>query len=80
MLTVRVDPIFFLHHTQLDRLWHKWQQTNAISKVRWGGIAWDGSGGQARMDDLLNVSQLGPPIPAADVMSVSGDLLCYRYE
>lgn len=22
------DPVFWLHHTEVDRLWHKWQQTH----------------------------------------------------
>lgn len=27
------DPFFFLHHTNLDRLWWEWQQVNLTSRL-----------------------------------------------
>lgn len=27
------DPLFFLHHTNLDRLWWQWQQANLSSRL-----------------------------------------------
>ncbi|MCJ1241386.1 hypothetical protein MMC14_009391 [Varicellaria rhodocarpa] len=73
------DPIFFLHHSQLDRLWSRWQIEKKTSKVHWGGAAWDGSEREAGLSDLLRMGGLALDIPASNVLNIDSDELCYRY-
>lgn len=80
-LTRVTDPIFFLHHAQLDRLWWRWQQKFPHRRSKeYSGKHMYNSTGEARLDDLLLVGGLARDIPVSQVMSASGGLLCYRYE
>ncbi|KAK0620103.1 monooxygenase [Immersiella caudata] len=72
------DPLFFLHHTQVDRLWWLWQQQNPSKRtMEYNGMRFDGSA--ATLDDLLPVLGLGADLPVRDFMDVSTDNLCYKY-
>jgi tyrosinase len=31
------DPMFFLHHTYLDKLWHEWQSADPANRTYWIG-------------------------------------------
>lgn len=74
------DPLFFLHHTQLDRLWWLWQRRQPD-----GGLtAYDGHKERhtiemAGLDDVLHYEGLAPDIKVEDVMDIENELLCYRY-
>lgn len=53
------DPIFWLHHAEVDRLWHIWQQANSSAEPRLSGSdrimdPWGES-----YDDLLDTEDLG---------------------
>jgi tyrosinase len=37
MYTSPGDPIFYLHHGNLDRIWAKWQKQNTANKFAVGG-------------------------------------------
>ncbi|KAK0749115.1 hypothetical protein B0T18DRAFT_479243 [Schizothecium vesticola] len=67
------DPLFFLHHTQVDRLWWLWQQKNpSVRIMEYNGNfpTPDGSPGPAlSLNDKLPMGGL-----AAD-----GAKLCYKY-
>ncbi len=80
------DPIFFLHHAQVDRLWAQWQQTHP------GGANYNplGTGGQGHrlMDDMwpwdagasqttTAVSALLPSYPSTDTVRPA-DVLDHR--
>jgi tyrosinase len=83
------DPIFFLHHTQLDRIWAVWQahdqhNRNAIA----GGVIQDpdhfdahplGTGTPVTEDTILYMAGVGPDAKVHDVLSTIGDYLCYQY-
>ena len=61
-----IDPIFFLHHGQIDRLWTLWQKRDlAAREMAFGGPKTQGSA----------------PVNASleDVMSTHSELLCYEY-
>ena len=53
---------------------------DAAKKTLFGGTMWDGSGREARLDDVLRMSNLGAPVSVAEVMNTESDLLCYQYE
>ena len=74
-----IDPVFFLHHTQLDRLWWKWQSSHPKRKLDYAGIASHGSHKKASVDDLLLMGGLARDIAVSQVLDTNGDLLCYQY-
>lgn len=79
------DAIFFLHHTQIDRLWYHWQQENPDERtMEFGGIkTQDQKDGTvpppASLDDILVMLDLGDDIKVRDMMSTQQGLLCYKY-
>jgi hypothetical protein len=73
------DPIFFLHHTQLDRIWWRWQQIDPSHQMQYLGPAKHHSNETASLNDILLMGDLAPGIPVKEVMSTESDLLCYRY-
>ena len=75
------DPLFFLHHTQLDRLWWKWQQVDVKNRLRdySGRAVFNSTEGRAGLDDVLWFGDLGPSVKVSDIMDTRGGLLCYMY-
>jgi len=83
------DPVFFLHHGQLDRVWAAWQahdqrNRNAIA----GGVVQDpdhfdahplGTGTPVTKDTVLYMAGVGPDAKVKDVLSTTGGYLCYQY-
>ena len=74
------DPIFFLHHAQLDRLWWRWQQENLTIRLKdYSGKHMFNSTGEASLSDALMFAGFTEDKTVLDVMDTQGDLLCYRY-
>ncbi|KAI9711766.1 MAG: hypothetical protein M1820_001911 [Bogoriella megaspora] len=81
MLTAPYDPVFLLHHTQLDRLWWLWQTANT-SKRKWqyeGLAAHNETNSSASLEDFLPLGGLAPDVRVSDIIDTQGNLLCYRY-
>ncbi|KAH8826787.1 hypothetical protein DL96DRAFT_1709936 [Flagelloscypha sp. PMI_526] len=77
------DPLFFMHHTFIDKLWYDWQQvspstrTNAIA-----GCTTQGMGACAvatTLDYTMSMADITPDVTVGDVMDTQGDYLCYEY-
>ncbi|KAH8678672.1 hypothetical protein BGZ60DRAFT_525419 [Tricladium varicosporioides] len=74
------DPIFFLHHTMVDRVWWLWQQAdptnrlNDFSGTEFGGVT-------ATLDDVMPMLGLATDRKVRDFMStgVGASTLCYTY-
>lgn len=78
--TAPYDPLFFLHHTQLDRLWWLWQQRQPDNGVTaYGGHKQRHSLEMASLDDLIVMHGLAPDIKVNEFMDIQGDMLCYSY-
>ena len=77
---VSPDPVFFLHHTQLDRLWWLWQQAD-IQKRRteYLGKASRDSVHFASLEDSIPMGGLSTDIKVRDIMVTEMESLCYRY-
>jgi tyrosinase len=77
------DPLFFLHHANLDRIWYIWQKRhNIIYDI--GGPLWANGTGVTTFDTFLDMGVfLAPPIPARKVMDTLNrddtGILCYEY-
>jgi hypothetical protein len=78
-LLTQTDPVFFLHHAQIDRLWWLWQQDNPRRLVEYNGYADRNSSKKASINDLLPMLGLAPDLPVSTIISTTSGLLCYRY-
>ena len=79
-LTELIDPVFFLHHTQLDRLWWKWQQVDARIRVKeYSGKAAYTSRSEAGLEDPLPLGELAGDVRVKDMMDTESGRLCYKY-
>jgi tyrosinase len=89
------EPLFFLHHTQVDRLWWLWQQSNpSVRNAEYVGIRerTPGFGGRpllpgevapvdppATLEDVMPFMKLADDLPVSAVMTTQSDVLCYTY-
>ena len=79
-LIYTADPVFFLHHTQLDRLWWRWQRANPKARLaQYVGKAAHGSGEKASLKDAIPMGDLAQSVLVSDIMDTESKLLCYRY-
>ena len=75
------DPVFFLHHAQVDRLWWSWQQISSERKNQYNGIARNDSLLEAQVTDVLEFGASFPTeITVDDMMDTEGGILCYQYD
>jgi len=81
------DPTFYLHHTQLDRLWWIWQMQDLnkrlfdVTKTR--TMANRPPSENGTLDDFSNLGVLAGDVKVRDLMSTMGGMggkLCYIYE
>ncbi|KAK4446660.1 hypothetical protein QBC34DRAFT_356297 [Podospora aff. communis PSN243] len=72
------DPIFFLHHTMVDKIWWQWQQHNPQTRT----LAYEGTrndGAAASLDDIMPMLGLAEDKVVRDYMDTQGGALCYTY-
>jgi tyrosinase len=87
------DPLFWLHHTELDRLWATWQGNNetrlndlaAPATMSLGAMLGVKSGGKKTdAQTVVWMGQFPPSLPmgkVADTQNRNGNgVLCYKYE
>ncbi|KAJ1675362.1 hypothetical protein EV182_001422 [Spiromyces aspiralis] len=72
------DPIFFLHHAMVDKVWYDWQLMGEDSKRfhEYNGID------RTRSNVTVNPTDPLPEythLSVSDVLNPMGDLLCYKY-
>jgi tyrosinase len=86
------DPLFFMHHANIDRLWWMWQEKHPerVFDVDGPYMPWGVGPGGVRSDVKTNLSSLvelypfvGATVPAKKIMDTlnrngEGDL-CYTY-
>ncbi|KAI1173833.1 Di-copper centre-containing protein [Nemania sp. FL0916] len=84
------DPVFYLHHAQVDRLWWLWQQEDAEHRLyAFQGAAenqlFGGSNSSekasvaASLNDVLTFGRFGDHVQIRDLMRTDTSLLCYKY-
>ncbi|KDQ13283.1 hypothetical protein BOTBODRAFT_66799 [Botryobasidium botryosum FD-172 SS1] len=83
------DPLFFLLHGQLDRLWAKWQEHDPANFHSIGGgevqdlSDFDafpaGNGTRVTKDTIIYLSNLGPDVKIETLFDIRGGNLCYEY-
>ncbi|KAJ3103711.1 hypothetical protein HDU96_009167, partial [Phlyctochytrium bullatum] len=67
------DPLFFLHHAMVDKIWWKWQNLCPNFKTDYEGFLATGEAASTSQT-LLNW-----PYTAGDVLDTQGGVLCYTY-
>ncbi|KAJ0118780.1 hypothetical protein J7T55_013034 [Diaporthe amygdali] len=81
------DPVFYLHHNYIDRLWWKWQAADNETRL------WDMSGNtvnetlypqqagvKASLNTTIQQQNIIPDIQIREVMNAQGGYLCYDYD
>ncbi|KAL4874873.1 tyrosinase central domain protein [Aspergillus karnatakaensis] len=78
------DPVFYLHHAQVDRMWTTWQSYDPDNRT----YALNGTqtlqnvppSPELTLDDQLTFGPLGANRTTRELMDVTAGPLCYRYE
>ncbi|KAF4994639.1 hypothetical protein FGRMN_5636 [Fusarium graminum] len=74
------EPLFFLHHANVDRVWAKWQGRNNTRLADYSGIAVAHSDILADITDTMPVMELAEKEPVVkDYMDTQAGPLCYTY-
>lgn len=83
------DPLFYFHHTSIDRLWWIWQMqdpANRLLALPYSNITYSMPMKQRRatdpLDTMVDLEWLGPPIELRETMDQLGGnngLFCYIY-
>ncbi|KAK1957583.1 Di-copper centre-containing protein [Colletotrichum sublineola] len=75
------DPVFYLHHAQIDRLWWQWQNRDAPRRLS----GYDGqpetnqSSQIMKVETNLHYGSFVDSISISKVMDTENGFLCYRY-
>jgi tyrosinase len=77
------EPVFWLHHTQVDRVYTIWQQQDLANRqfAFEGTITFnnDPPSRNGTLDDWLDIGILGEQVKTRDIMNTVGNGLCYIY-
>ncbi|KAG8704519.1 hypothetical protein FRC11_009811 [Ceratobasidium sp. 423] len=82
------EPLFFLHHNNVDRIWALWQGRDQQRLQDYTGNTVQGQSPSdasryplASLDDPIDIGIQGfPPVKARDLMDTQGSTLCYKYD
>ncbi|KAK6858933.1 hypothetical protein PG995_004786 [Apiospora arundinis] len=76
------DPIFFLHHTQIDRIWWLWQQDKPEHLQNYSGRKTQTESEDtmsSSLEDIMPFLGLADDLKLAEVMTTQSSILCYEY-
>ncbi|KFA68304.1 hypothetical protein S40285_07211 [Stachybotrys chlorohalonatus IBT 40285] len=75
------DPIFFLHHAQVDRIWWLWQQESPSRLYDYAGNLYPepSTGMSAALTDIMPMLDLAADRTVEDFMDAGNAELCYVY-
>jgi len=74
------DPLFYMHHTNIDRIWWVWQEAypERLYEVA-GPTSHTPPYGNLTLDYPLKMGNVGPTLPVGDVMDIRREPSCYTY-
>lgn len=77
------DPVFYLHHAQIDRVWAIWQNLDPLN--RQNAIFGTGTfqdippSANVTLDDYVSVGVLNEPKKVRELLSTVAGPFCYVY-
>jgi tyrosinase len=76
------DPLFFLHHGNIDHIYWMWQQKDPKTRMKQVGgpvVPFDYSGTNVTLDFEVGMGALAKSVKLRDLMDTKGPVLCYTY-
>jgi tyrosinase len=67
------DPLFFAHHTMIDRLWYMWQVRHGVNNIPDSYVNYPLQGFDFRVRDVLDIGQLGYGYASSGAASSPGE-------
>ncbi|KAL4911770.1 hypothetical protein BDW62DRAFT_217025 [Aspergillus aurantiobrunneus] len=77
------DPLFYLHHSNLDRILWEWQQQDPTTRLHQVGgpiEPMDYSGKNVTLDFIVNIGALAGNATLEQLLNINGDVLCYTFD
>ncbi|KAJ3516677.1 hypothetical protein NMY22_g14149 [Coprinellus aureogranulatus] len=75
------DPLFYLHHANLDRVWWKWQEADRNRRLYdISGPTEQNGNIQVKLDFMLDFPALGPNVTVFEVMDAGAYPGCFTYD
>jgi tyrosinase len=76
------DPVFYLHHGNIDRIFWEWQQKDLKTRLNQVGgpiEPFDYSGKNVTLDFKINIGALAGDATLKELLDTRGGRLCYTY-
>ena len=76
------DPLFYLHHGNLDHVLWQWQQKDLKTRLNQVGgpiVPFDYSGQNVTLDFTVALGKLASTVTLKDLLDTEGGTLCYTY-
>jgi tyrosinase len=80
---IETDPIFYLHHGNLDRIFTQWQMKNftqRLNEVGGPAVPFDCGGQNVTLDFMINIGRLAQNITLREALNFRSSALCYGYK
>lgn len=77
-----LDPLFFLHHFNLDHGFWEWQNKDLPARFHQVGgpiTPLDYSGKNVTLDFKISIGKLAPNTTLESMLNTQGNTLCYSY-
>ncbi len=75
------DPIFFMHHSFVDRMWRKWQIKDDSRLRTITGCATPGDDcTPLTLDTVLTSKGVREDIKVSDLLDIYNNFMCYLYD
>ncbi|KAH6723859.1 hypothetical protein BKA61DRAFT_626744 [Leptodontidium sp. MPI-SDFR-AT-0119] len=77
------DPLFYLHHGNLDRIFAEWQNIDLEQRLNEVGgpiIPFNYGGENVTLDFTINLTPIAPAITLREALNAQGDTFCYTYD
>lgn len=81
-MTAANDPLFYVHHASLDRMWWRWQWEHPEVRLEEysGKHMFNSTPGEASVEDWLLYGGFTEDVQVKRAMSTESGELCYRYQ
>lgn len=73
------DPVFFLHHAFVDRMWRKWQVKDDSRLRQINGCATSDCQPMT-LDTKLSSNGLREDVTIGDILDINNNFMCYLYD